>query len=433
MTHRFGFASLLLFAASIAAAQTAETPRELLTRLDARVDELLQKDAPKLFAWHLRSIRALADSEFAKLEVQQAQSSRHSVVDREKEFVEFAGAIAKGLQHDHIDPDDYLKNGRGSLILARPSAVDGSLQYMMVDLPKGWDPNKAYPLSISLHGSGPDNPLAYPSYTFGPPSPPSADAKPNPGADMIHLTPWGRGNRSWRNDAETDLWEAIALLKTFCKLDPERWYISGHSSGADGTWAIEQHTPDLWAAVGIQSGSMYEGRPEWGLIPNMKYVPTYFLIGEKDPLTHRVPDMKEAFKILTQMGDETKLNILPGIGHYPLTDAGLDDQASWMYSHVRKRPDHFVFTIDQARHPGVWGITAQFLDTERRFIQQPWPNFECEIKDHEVRIKTGRIRELRVDLGPTGLQMTGAVKLWVNGKLVHEGPVPDEPIRIDRP
>jgi hypothetical protein len=248
---------------------------------------------------------------------------------------------------------------------------------------------------------------------------------------MIHLTPWGRGNRSWRNDAETDLWEAIALLKTFCKLDPDRWYISGHSSGADGTWAIVQHTPDLWAAVGIQSGSMYEGRPEWGLIPNMKYVPVFFLIGEKDPLPHRVPDMKEAFKILTKMGDDTRLSILPGIGHYPLTDAGLNEQFSWMITHVRKRPSHFVFTIDQAQHPGVWGITVLFQDIQRRLLMQPWPTIECEIDGQEVHITTKHAKRIRIDLGPNGLQMSGSLKVWVNGKSVHDGPLPDMPITVE--
>ena len=38
---------------------------------------------------------------------------------------------------------------------------------------------------------------------------------------------------------------AINEVKSICKLDPERWYITGHSAGADGSWAIVQHTPDL--------------------------------------------------------------------------------------------------------------------------------------------------------------------------------------------
>ena len=426
------FAGAALISTTIALSQTAETAQSCLGRLSSHVDILLQKEQPPLFAWHLHSLKALALSEYSKLALPVHQTRRLAPPDRTKEFIEFIDTIDKGLVAYGSNPDSYLKDGTRTLILARTSDIEGSLQYMMVDLPKDWDPNHRYPLFISLHGSGPDNPLAYPSYTFGAPTPPKPGASPNPTDGMVHLTPWGRGNRGWRNDAERDLFEALTLLQTFAKVDPDRWYISGHSSGADGCWAILQHTPDLWAAAGIQSGSMVSGRPEWGLIPNMAYVPVYFLIGEKDPLAGRVPDMKEAFKIMTKLHDETQLVILPGVGHYPLTEEGVNTQSAWMVSHIRKRPSHFIFTVDEAIHPGVWGIRIPFNGGNSRLIQQPWPSFECDIKEGEVRIKTKRIKELRVDLGSSGLQMTGSVKLWVNGKLAFEGPIPSEPVTVTK-
>jgi pimeloyl-ACP methyl ester carboxylesterase len=427
-----GFAIAMLGFSAVSEAQSGDTPEQKLSWLSTEIGLLLKKDQPPLFAWHLRSLKALAISEYSKLVVEVPQSERQSVADRTKEFNEFVGAITTGLKDYCSDPDLYLKEGKRGLVLARPSAIDGSLQYMMVGLPKDWDPNKAYPLFVSLHGSGPDNPLAYPSYGFGPDTPPKADAPVDATSGMIHLTPWGRGNRGWRNDAETDLLEALRLLKTFCKVDPDRMYITGHSSGADGCWAILQHMPDVWAAGGLQSGSMVSGRPEWGLIPNMSYVPVYFLIGEKDPLPGRVPDMKEAYQIMTKLGDDTRLVILPGIGHYPLTDQGLADQAAWMVSHVRTRPAKFAFTVDQAAHPGVWGIRVPFNQGLSRLVKEPWPHFECEIKGQEVHIKTKNIKSLNVDLGHNGLQMSGDVKLFVNGKQIVNGPVPTTVVVIKR-
>jgi hypothetical protein len=41
-----------------------------------------------------------------------------------------------------------------------------------------------------------------------------------------------------------------------------------------------------------------------------------------------------------------------------------------------------------------------------------------------VRISTQNIQELSIDLGDRGLRMKGNVKVWVNGKSVHDGPVP---------
>jgi len=405
------------------------TPESCLNRLNSLVDGLLQKEQPPLFAWHLRSLKSLAQAEYAKLQLKFDQRG-HTVADRTKEFVDDVTKFNEGLARDCDNPDEYLKNGRRSLVLARLSQIDGTLQYMMVGLPKNWDPNKAYPLAVGLHGTGPDYPLTYPSYTFGVIEPPKAGVEEKPAMPVISLTPWGRGNRGWRGDGESDLFEAIDLLETFAKLDNDRWYLSGHSAGADGAWAILQHTPDLWAAAGMQSGSMLSGRPEWGLIPNMKYVPVHLLIGENDNLPYRIPDMKEAYRILTEMGDQTKLVILPGIGHYPLTDEALKEQFDWMARFVRKRPDKFSFTVDQAIHPGVWGIRVVLDRATSRLIKEPWPSFECDIKGQEVHIKTQHLKQLRINLGPDGLRMSGAVKVWVNGKQVHDGPVPDNVLEV---
>jgi len=415
--------SLLLGLTAMTVAQG--TPEGCLKRLNAQVEALLAKNPPSLFAWHLRSLRALAATEFAKLDLgaPRTRAARADAPDPSKDFVQFVGTISDGLDRDCGDPDNCLKRGKRPLILARPSDIDGSLQYMMVDLPAGWDPSRSYPLSVALHGSGPENPLAYPSFGFGPPSPSKVDAPADPMAGMIHLTPWGRGNRGWRHDAEHDLFEALSVLHTFAKTDPDRWYITGHSSGADGLWAILQHTPDLWAAAGLQSGSMRYGRPEWGLIPNMVYVPTYFLVGEKD-LPQRMPEMKEAYELLRKAGAETELSVLPGVGHYPLTEEGLRGQAAWMVKHVRHRPDHFTFTVDDPRHLGVWGVSVVF-PRDTQLIQSPWPVFTCEVKGQEVHITAANAKELRVATGAGGLGLKGDVKLWVNGKLEYEGSVQD--------
>ncbi len=428
MMDRFRFDLVLcalLGLSALSAAQPAPTPKSCLDRLSAGVEALLAKDQPRLFAWHLRSLRSLAQSEYAKLALGQAQSARVPVSVREKEFVDYVSVLAKCLETDGADPDLYLKHGRRGLVLARPAQLDGSLQYMMVDLPKGWDPTKEYPLFVGLHGSGPDNPLAYPSFGAGPLGPEGA---PGLTSQMIRLAPWGRGNRSWRNDAEVDLFEAIAVLKSFAKLDADRWYLTGHSSGADGAWAILQHTPDLWAAAGLQSGSMLWGRPEWGLIPNLANVPTYFLIGEKDDLPFRIPDNKEAYRVLSEMGAKTQLSILPGVGHYPLSEEGLRKQTEWMVAFKRTRPDRFSFTIDQAQHPGVWGIRSTMNPWANRLLVAPWPSFECNITGQEVRITTKRMEEVSIDLGSSGLRMYGEVRVWLNGKSVHRGPVPTMPL-----
>lgn len=104
---------------------------------------------------------------------------------------------------------------------------------------------------------------------------------------MIVVSPWGRGNRGWVNDGERDLWEALDDCSSFCSFDPDRRYITGHSMGADGVWGLVQRTPDMWAAAGMQAGTMRAAPLETGLLGNIAHVPFYIWIGADDALPGR--------------------------------------------------------------------------------------------------------------------------------------------------
>lgn len=409
-------------------AQTLRDAEELLGRFESRIDALLSSPQPPLFERHLKSLRAMARSQFSVLSLEQESYLRRPLAEHIKEYHSYLDAISKGLEGDAADPDSYLKRGARPLVLARASQIDGTLQHYMVDLPPDWDPDTAYPLYVGLHGTGPDHPMAYPSYGLGP-----RDAPPSPreGAPIIRLAPWGRGNRGWRNDAERDLFEAIADLQTFAKLDPERWYLTGHSAGGDGAWAIVTHTPDRWAAAGMQSGSMQACPPSLGLLPNMQYVPFHILIGENDNLAGRIPDSKEAYRLLKEAGDDTRLMLLPGVGHYPVPESAYADEEAWMRTHVRTRPGRFSFTIDQREHPGVWGVRMANRERGPRILKAPWPRFEVAIDGANVDITTQGIERLAVTLAEGGLRMSGAVKLTINGKVVYEGEAKSEALNFD--
>jgi predicted esterase len=421
-------AACLIATTCLTSAQTMADAEKLWRKFDGQMAQLLAKPQPPLFERHLKSLRAMAQSQFAVLSLQQGNYLRRPFAEHIKEYHGYLETVSKGFEGDAANPDCYLKNGNRPLVLARPSQIDGTLQHYMVDLPPNWDPNKAYPLYVGLHGTGPDHPMAYPSFGLGP-----RDAAPKKSAEnpIIRLTPWGRGNRGWRGDAERDLFEALTDLQTFAKLDPDRWYITGHSAGGDGAWAIVTHTPDLWAAAGMQSGSMVSCPPSLGLLLNMQYVPFHILIGEQDNLPGRIPDSKEAYRLLKEAGDETNLVLLPNVGHYPLPGSAYADEEAWMRKFVRKRPNQFSFTIDQPEHPGVWGVRMASRNRGARILKAPWPRFDVKIVGSEVVIKTQGIERLSVNLGADGLRLSGKVKLTVNDKVVYEGDVKPEPLAFD--
>lgn len=414
-----------LLALAVAGFAFSTSASDAYNRIEKAVDSLLSTDQPALFAWHLRSVKSLAKTELARVELGAAADGRHKSANLEKEYTEFANAIATGLEQTCRNPDDYLKHGLRTLVLSRYSTIDGTPQWAMVQLPEGWDPKKAYPLNVGLHGTGPDHPMAYPSYTF-----PAGKTDAEPHRGSINLTPWGRGNRGWQGDAETDMWEAIASLRQFATVDEDRWYLSGHSAGADGAWAIALRTPDKWAAVGLQSGSMVAARPELGLIENVKHTPIYILIGENDNLRGRIPDSKLLHEMLDKQGTPNKLNIMKGIGHYPLSPEGYADQDAWMKPMVRKRPDHFSFTVDSSQHPGVWGVSFAFDRFYDRTILSPFPKFEVSIKGQTVEIKASGTKDLRIVTGKGGLGLKGPVTVIVNGKTSFVDEASEAPITV---
>ena len=240
-----------------------------------------------------------------------------------------------------------------------------------------------------------------------------------------------RGNHAWTEstDAEADIFEAIDDVRGFAKLDADRWYISGHSAGGDGVWALTQRTPDLWAAAGMLAGSTYAAPVDLGLVSNISHLPFYIWSGDKD-LTRRLPSAEDARDALTAIGNPPKFVMAAGVGHmYRPKDA--DALQDWLFQHIRQRPQHFSFTIDTPRHRGIWGISIPRKYPYDQLVAEPRVRFECWIEGGTVRIQTWDAKTLLVYLGPNGLKIPGTVTLIVNGTTKFTGSAPERPVSLN--
>lgn len=407
-----------LLCATVIAPQGSIEPCEgALARVKGKVESLLKEPQPELYARHLRSVVALSEAEVLRLKVAPEQEKLG------KEVLGYLKVIETGLNDDGDKAETYLSKGRRSLILARASKLDGSLQWASVSLPKDWDPKREYPLHVGLHGYGPSVPLAYVHFSFLP-----HGVNDKPARDIVTVVPWGRGNRQWIGDSEADLWEAVEDVQQFTKINPDRWYLSGHSMGADGTWSLVQRTPDRWAAASLMAGSTYAAPPRLGLTPNAAYVPFHIWVGDQDTASGRVASSMEARDTLQALGGTVEFVISKGVGHSPR--AG-DENAKleWLLKHTRKRPDHFVFTIDTLQHRGVWGIQVPRTIDSWYPLPEPNQKFEVWIEGKQVRIES-HAPKLIVDLGKNGLQMQGEVEVLLNGKSVYKGLADAKPLTL---
>ena len=120
------------------------------------------------------------------------------------------------------------------------SRVDGSIQPYDLLVPTTYDPHKAYPLVVTMHGLG------------------------VPVGDLIGnyqlrewcliASPHGRGQTGYRNIGRIDVFEVMDAIAERYHIDPDRFYLTGHSMGGNGSWYLGLHYPDRFAAIAPLSG-----------------------------------------------------------------------------------------------------------------------------------------------------------------------------------
>src|ERR1035441_787997 len=128
---------------------------EAVRQLGNRLDQLAATAEPPLFKRHLTSVNAIV-----RLEAARALLYAGSDPKAAEEALSFVTQLIKAYGGDAAHWNTFLEGRRG-LVLARLSGRDGTLQFSIVRLPTAWDPQRAYPLLMNLHGAGPASPLHY--------------------------------------------------------------------------------------------------------------------------------------------------------------------------------------------------------------------------------------------------------------------------------
>lgn len=388
-------------------------PEVTIIDFTKRVDSLISiKNNHSLFDRHLNSVKALVLSEWGKMNVYKTNKRA------QQETYRFIYDINEGLKSDAGKWENYLNNDR-TLTMAFVSKRDGTLQYYSLDLPKNWDINKAYPLFFELHGAG--NPHALSSLKsqlgsstssldlFGYTSSKSYMQQQGIG---YHVAPYGRGNSRYKDIGEIDIFEAFQDVHKNFKIDENRRYLYGFSMGGGGTWSVGIRTPDLWAAIGIYAGGLWNEKPAVSLGKNLENTPTYIWCGDKDGLFSNLPLMQ---KELERYNIKPEVRITKGLDHkYP--DSVQAVGLNWMIQFARKRPDKFTFSADKDEHTGVWGISMT-----REESVSGLPTFDCTIEGQTIKIDSKGTAGLKVNLGDNGLKMKGLVTVIWNGKKEYEG------------
>ena len=278
-------------------------------------------------------------------------------------------------------PEKSVREYGAYELTAPGQSENGDFRYL-VQLPPEYDASRRYPTIVALNGaySSPRQELE-----FWTGSPPRSEAGETTGARrgqaMRHgyITIAIDWQKTQQYEYEYTLREHEAVLTCLrdatrrFHIDNDRVYLTGHGTGGDAAWDLAVAHPDVWAGVlpFVAQFSQVKKYVQhyW---ENARYVPLYFVAGEKDG-SRMSGNAAVLDKFFLKRFDTTVVEYL-GRGHEPFPDEVLE-AFSWMElpTHRRRgsppeftcntmRPwDNFFWWIEgrnfpNSVHPANWPL-----------------------------------------------------------------------------
>jgi predicted esterase len=292
-----------------------------------------------------------------------------------------------------------------------------------VQLPPEYDPYRRYPCIVTLHGAGTTAQQQIDWWAGGYNSESQTRFGQASRHGYIVLAPaW---TREHQHDYEYSAREHAAVLLTLrdatkrLSIDTDRVFLSGHSMGGDAAWDIGLAHPDLWAGVIpiVATADKYVTR-YWR---NAKYVPLYFVGGEKDgnKLTLNATDWD---RYLKHLNFDTLIVLYQGRGHEHFHDE-IQNLFDWMNLHKRDffprefevdslRPwDNFFWWVETRKPnaaniilPAEWGKRGTPASTEGKVLAT-----------NGVTVKAS-CDEVTIWLSPEIVDFANRMTITVNGR-----------------
>ena len=288
------------------------------SKLVALLESLAAKEKNPLLKRHFESVALMADDQ------------SHGFSYGPKNIEAAAGAL-NFFQNEGAKWGTYA-NGPRPLMMAFKSPTDNKNSFYWLFLPKDFDPNKKdYSFYLELHGSGGghnDNPRVM---LFDPLQPEIAGVT-HQGyrKEGLFILPWGRGDKGYRDIAETDIFECLEDFDQQFKTDPRRQYLYGFSMGGSGSFRIAQKSMDRWTAIGMYSAAFRSVTQEEA--NKFKGMPVWMAWGETENWAVNDRLLKD---YLIKAGVAVNWREVKGIGHNYLGEYQ-EDLMNWFLKQVKK-------------------------------------------------------------------------------------------------
>ncbi|NNF04892.1 MAG: prolyl oligopeptidase family serine peptidase [Rhodothermales bacterium] len=227
--------------------------------------------------------------------------------------------------------------------LDRSLELDGVQHRYQVFVPSDYDPERAWPVILFLHGSGErgTDGLFPTEIGLG-----SAIRRFSDRFPAIVVFPQVPLESNWIETAPVAM-SALAHTESEFSTDPDRVYLTGLSMGGSGTWNLAYAHPERWAAVVPVCGWVRAVRDWPGVAPDsedpyaaiaekLADVPVWIFHGSDDR-TIPVEESRQMLEALQEAGAPVSYSEFEGVGHDSWTLAYRSpDLATWLFDQVRE-------------------------------------------------------------------------------------------------
>jgi predicted peptidase len=220
-------------------------------------------------------------------------------------------------------------------ITIREVTVDGTAHRVALRVPDDYDPSRAWPLVVFLHGSGECGLDGVRQTQVG--LGPAVAARPDRWPCLVLMPQKPTDAEEWEEHEDLVL-AAIADVRTFWRIDPDRIALTGLSQGGHGTWLIGARHPELFSCLAPVCGY----GPARTIAPRVAALPVWAFHGLRDDVVDPAGTtavIQEIRRLRLAAGlavDGARLTLYPDANHNSWDAAyGEPELPGWLLRHKR--------------------------------------------------------------------------------------------------
>jgi predicted esterase len=362
---------------------------------------------------------------------------------------------AEGLIDDLVEADVAFDDAWASLEAGRvydnqpvgtidmPHRTSGVVLENAVEIPADYDPSRAWPLRVQLHG-GVGRPLG--------------SRRPNPennrirGEDQIYVHPQAFGEGAWWHRMQVDnVVQLVDAVKRRYNVDESQVYVTGVSDGGTGVYYLAMREATLWSSCNPFNGHpMVLANPDTRVdgqlyLTNLRNCPLRIINGGQDRL-YPGAGVVPFIELMEAAGVGLDFQVYPEAGH----------NTSWWPDAEREPYEAHVRAHRREAHPATISWETEMTDRYNRFRWLVIDELETRPSDrsledfntfrpnalsrtfdmYERRRRSGRVDVTRVGnrfdaetrgvgeftllLSPAVVDFDAPVEVYVNGITVFE-------------